>query len=119
MLKEFKEFALSGNVMDMAIGIIMGAGVYIKFGSAKIAIVMLLANAFTMTMAGLWGAIIPIFLHKRGFDPAISSTIFLTTVTDCSLLVVNTTVFSPARTPNCAPTTPPRIRNSASMMSTE
>jgi magnesium transporter len=36
-----------------------------------------------MTMAGLWGALIPIFLHRRGFDPAISSTIFLTTVTDC------------------------------------
>ncbi|NWG93473.1 MAG: MscL family protein, partial [Parvularculaceae bacterium] len=25
MLKEFKEFALKGNVMDMAIGIIIGA----------------------------------------------------------------------------------------------
>ncbi|MDH4283652.1 MAG: MscL family protein, partial [Myxococcales bacterium] len=25
MLKEFKEFALKGNVMDMAVGIIIGA----------------------------------------------------------------------------------------------
>jgi len=25
MLKEFKEFALRGNVMDMAVGIIIGA----------------------------------------------------------------------------------------------
>ncbi len=72
-----------GCLNGIGLGVIMGLGVYLKFGSAKIAIVMLLANAFTMTMAGLWGAIIPIFLHKRGFDPAISSTIFLTTVTDC------------------------------------
>ncbi len=26
MLKEFKEFAMRGNVLDMAIGIIIGAG---------------------------------------------------------------------------------------------
>ncbi len=74
---------LIGLLNGLGLGIIMGAGVLVKFGNAKIALVMLLANAFTMTMAGLWGAIIPIFLHKRGFDPAISSTIFLTTVTDC------------------------------------
>ena len=79
ILKEMMIGCLNG----IGLGVIMGAGVYLKFGNAKIAIVMLLANAFTMTMAGLWGAIIPIFLHKRGFDPAISSTIFLTTVTDC------------------------------------
>lgn len=78
----FKEMMI-GFLNGLGLGIIMGIGVYIKFGSAKIAVVMLLANAFTMTMAGLWGAIIPIFLQKRGFDPAISSTIFLTTVTDC------------------------------------
>jgi magnesium transporter len=34
-------------------------------------------------MAGLWGSIIPIFMTRRGFDPAISSAIFLTTITDC------------------------------------
>ncbi|MEJ0009317.1 MAG: magnesium transporter [Alphaproteobacteria bacterium] len=26
----------------------------------------------------------PIFVHRMGFDPAISSTIFLTTFTDCA-----------------------------------
>ena len=61
----------------------MALGVYILFSDLKLAVVMMLAATTTMTMAGLWGAAIPIFLHKRGFDPAISSTIFLTTVTDC------------------------------------
>ncbi len=45
MLKEFKEFALRGNVMDMAIGIIMGAA----FG----AIVTSLVNDVIMPPVGL------------------------------------------------------------------
>jgi large conductance mechanosensitive channel len=45
MLKEFKEFALRGNVMDMAVGIIMGAA----FG----AIVTSLVNDVIMPPIGL------------------------------------------------------------------
>lgn len=78
----FKEMFI-GLLNGAGLGVIMAIGVYVLFADMKLAIVMLLAAATTMTMAGLWGAAIPIFLHKRGFDPAISSTIFLTTVTDC------------------------------------
>ena len=78
----FKEMFI-GMLNGTGLGIIMAIGVYVMFADIKLSIVMLLAAATTMTMAGLWGALIPIFLHKRGFDPAISSTIFLTTVTDC------------------------------------
>jgi magnesium transporter len=78
----FKETVI-GLANGAALGFIMAVGVYVLFSSAKLAIVMMLAATGTMTMAGLWGALIPIFLHRRGFDPAISSTIFLTTVTDC------------------------------------
>ncbi len=74
---------LIGCVNGFGLGCIMALGVYVLFMDIKLAIVMLLAATTTMTMAGLWGSMIPIFLHKRGFDPAISSTIFLTTVTDC------------------------------------
>jgi magnesium transporter len=72
-----------GLLNGAGLGLIMAAGVYLLFTDLKLALVMLLAATGTMTMAGLWGALIPIFLHRRGFDPAISSTIFLTTVTDC------------------------------------
>ena len=74
---------LIGFLNGAGLGLIMAAGVWLKFHDPKIALVMLLANTITMTMAGLWGAVIPIFLHRRRFDPAISSAIFLTTVTDC------------------------------------
>jgi magnesium transporter len=79
ILKEMRIGFLNG----FGLGLIMAVGVFLMFTDAKLALVMLLAATTTMTMAGLWGALIPIFLHRRGFDPAISSTIFLTTVTDC------------------------------------
>ncbi len=79
ILKELRIGLLNGA----GLGVIMGAGVYLKFHQLSLAVVMFLAATVTMTMAGLWGAIIPIFLHRRGLDPAISSAIFLTTVTDC------------------------------------
>lgn len=72
-----------GFLNGSGLGLIMAAGVYLWFSDLKIALVMLLAATTTMTMAGLWGSIIPIFLARRRIDPAISSGIFLTTVTDC------------------------------------
>lgn len=74
---------LIGFLNGSGIGLIMSAGVFLKFQDIKLAIVMLLAAVTTMTMAGLWGSIIPIYLHRRGKDPAISSAIFLTSITDC------------------------------------
>jgi magnesium transporter len=74
---------LIGFLNGAGLGLIMGLGVYLRFSDIYLSLVMFLAATGTMTMAGLWGSIIPIFLNRRGFDPAISSAIFLTTVTDC------------------------------------
>ena len=34
MFKEFKEFAVKGNVIDLAVGVIIGAGIYVLIGPA-------------------------------------------------------------------------------------
>jgi magnesium transporter len=78
----FKELWI-GLINGAGLGFLMALGVLGWFSDVKLALVMWLAATVTMAMAGLWGALIPIFLHRRGFDPAISSTVFLTTVTDC------------------------------------
>jgi magnesium transporter len=78
----FKELWI-GFLNGAGLGLLMAIGVFAWFSDIKLALVMWLAATATMAMAGLWGALIPIFLHRRGFDPAISSTVFLTTVTDC------------------------------------
>ena len=36
MLKEFKDFAMKGNVLDMAIGVIMGGAFGKKIGRAHV-----------------------------------------------------------------------------------
>lgn len=72
-----------GLINGAAIGTLMGVGVYVYLHDLVMAGVMLLAATITMSVAGLFGAFIPIVLHRRGIDPAISSSIFLTTVTDC------------------------------------
>ncbi len=43
---------------------------------------MALAMIISMTLAGTAGAVIPILLKRFGLDPAQSSSIVLTTVTD-------------------------------------
>lgn len=74
--------AFVGFLNGLGIGIVMGIGGYFWFHDTWFAIVMVMSATITMTLAGLFGALIPISLHRVGFDPAISSTIFLTTVTD-------------------------------------
>lgn len=72
-----------GFLNGFGLGLIMAIGVYLKFGELQLSLVMLLAATITMTMAGAWGAFIPILLNRMGKDPALSSGIFLTTITDC------------------------------------
>lgn len=75
--------AIIGLLNGTALGVLMAIGCYLWFRELDFATVMLMAAIITMTLAGLFGALIPIVLDKRGIDPAIASSIFLTTVTDC------------------------------------
>jgi magnesium transporter len=45
-------------------------------------VVVALAMIFNLVLAGIAGALIPLGLRFLGADPALASTIFLTTVTD-------------------------------------
>jgi magnesium transporter len=72
-----------GMINGAALGAIMAGGVYVFFHDIKLAAVMFMAALVNMALAGLFGALIPIIMHKRAIDPAISSGIFLTTITDC------------------------------------
>ena len=56
--------------------------VYIWMSSAGLAAVIGVAMVFSMVLAGLSGAVIPMVLQSLGQDPAQSSSIVLTTVTD-------------------------------------
>jgi magnesium transporter len=58
-------------------------GVLVWSGSPSLAGVIAMAMVLSMAIAGLAGAAIPLILTALGQDPAQSSSIFLTTITDC------------------------------------
>lgn len=80
MLRELRVGVLTGLI----IGLIL-AGVAVMFHgqiSPMLGVVVGLALIINLTLACVNGAAIPFAMHKLGFDPAQSSTIFATTVTD-------------------------------------
>mgnify|MGYP000009859740 FL=1 len=55
---------------------------YLWFGDKQIAFIMGLAMIANLLFAGILGTLIPLTLEKLKIDPAISSSVFLTTATD-------------------------------------
>lgn len=60
----------------------MGAIAFAWFKDYKLGIVIGAAMIINLLFAGLFGSVIPLFLKRLGIDPAIASSILLTTVTD-------------------------------------
>lgn len=77
----FKE-ASAGLINGIAIALTCAAGVYFWSKSLGLALVIAISMVISMTIAGMAGALVPICLKKLGQDPAQSSSIILTTVTD-------------------------------------
>lgn len=77
----FKEVRV-GALNGIAVALTTAAGVYVWSQSYGLALIIALAMVFSMTMAGIAGALVPIVLTRFGQDPAQSSSIVLTTVTD-------------------------------------
>ncbi len=78
MMKELR----TGFINGIGIAITCAAGVYLWSSSSGLALVMALAMIISMTIAGMAGALVPILLKRFGLDPAQSSSIVLTTITD-------------------------------------
>ncbi|RUM73525.1 MAG: magnesium transporter [Sulfurovum sp.] len=62
--------------------IIIGSIASLWFNIENLGLVIALSMLINIFMAGLFGATIPLFLQKMDIDPAIGSTVILTTVTD-------------------------------------
>ena len=77
----FKEFS-AGFWNGIAIALTTGIGVYIWSKSFGLTMVIFISMILSMVIASVAGAMIPIMLTISGQDPAQSSSIFLTTVTD-------------------------------------
>lgn len=77
----FREW-LFGVMNGISIGLLTGAIVYFIVGIPVLSAVITTALLFNMMVAALAGALVPLLLRRFGVDPAIASTIFVTTCTD-------------------------------------
>ena len=73
---------LVGLVNGLLFALLAGGVAWLWFQSWQIGAVIAAAMVINMFVAGLFGTLIPIGLEKIGVDPAVASTVFLTTVTD-------------------------------------
>lgn len=73
---------LVGLVNGALFAVITGAVTWIWFGDAGLAAIIGLAMIFNLVVAALAGATLPLLLERFGIDPAIASSVFVTTVTD-------------------------------------
>ncbi|MCX7364255.1 MAG: magnesium transporter [Alphaproteobacteria bacterium] len=76
-----KEFAV-GGLNGIIFAVLMGGAVVIWYQDWRLGAVIGAAMICNLLAAALAGTLIPIGLEKFGVDPAVSSTVFLTTVTD-------------------------------------
>jgi magnesium transporter len=71
-----------GLLNGMAFAVLMGFIAYFWFGSQRLGLVIGTAMIVNLVAAALAGIFIPLGLNRIKFDPAVSSTVFVTTVTD-------------------------------------
>ena len=76
--KEFAIATLNGMVMAIIIGLLS----FLYFNNPILGGVIAVAMIINMVMAGLAGILIPIGLVRVNIDPALASSIFVTTITD-------------------------------------
>ncbi|MEZ5667018.1 MAG: magnesium transporter [Alphaproteobacteria bacterium] len=77
----FKE-VMVGLINGLSFALIMGAIAFFWFSSWQIGAVIGAAMVLNLLAAAFFGAFIPLGLERLGVDPAVASSVFLTTVTD-------------------------------------
>jgi len=78
ILKEFNIGILNGIIFAVISSFI----VQMWFQDIKLSMIISISMVLTMIMAGLFGILVPITLKRMNIDPAISSSVFVTTITD-------------------------------------
>ena len=78
ILKEFNIGILNGIIFAIISALI----VHLWFGDNLLSLIISVSMIITMMVAGLFGIVVPLTLKKMGIDPAIASSVFVTTITD-------------------------------------
>jgi magnesium transporter len=77
----FRELRIAA-ANGLTLGLLIGVGVALIFGRFDLGMVIALAMLINNLIAGLSGILIPVTLDKLDIDPAVSSAVFVTMMTD-------------------------------------
>ena len=78
ILKEFNIGILNGIIFALISALV----VQVWFQDSLLSMIISMSMIVTMIVAGLFGILVPITLKKMNIDPAIASSVFVTTITD-------------------------------------
>ena len=78
IVRELRIAAANGAML----GVLIGVGTYVVFGRADLSVVIAVAMVINNITAGLGGVLVPVTLDRLDIDPAVSSAVFVTTLTD-------------------------------------
>ena len=78
ILKEFSIGILNGIIFAIISAIV----VHFWFNDITLSLIISISMVLNMIVAGLFGILVPITLKKFNIDPAIASSVFVTTITD-------------------------------------
>ena len=78
ILKEFYIGVLNGIIFAVISAIV----VQLWFNDLKLSTIIAISMVLNMIVAGLFGILVPVTLKKMKIDPAIASSVFVTTITD-------------------------------------
>jgi len=81
-MRIIKKEVLLSLINGIFFAVVMGIVAAIWFDMKMLGVVIALSMVINLFVAGFFGAAIPLFLKKMDIDPAIGSTVILTTVTD-------------------------------------
>jgi magnesium transporter len=66
----------------LTIALLLGLGAGLVFGNVQLGAVIAAAMLINILVAGLSGVVVPVVLERNGQDPAVSSSVFVTMITD-------------------------------------
>jgi magnesium transporter len=78
ILREFRIALANGSVL----GLLIGTGVWLVYGNGTLGLVIGSAMIINNLIAGLSGILVPVILERLEIDPAVSSAVFVTMMTD-------------------------------------
>ena len=78
----FREFRIA-FANGVLLGGLIGVGTALIYGNPMLGLVFGLAILINNLVAGLSGVLVPVGLERAGVDPAVSSAVFVTMMTDC------------------------------------